>query len=98
MKAAVIEANDFYSQLVAPWQNSVSDIDLSPALSLALNGYDGNQFDAEQLLTGPQTCGVLDYSTGPRACATADLNFSVTRTDPPHDVCLRFFPHLLYPL
>jgi len=46
----------------------------SPCTSLALNGYDGNQFDAEQLLTGPQTWGVLDYSTGARACAAADLN------------------------
>jgi protein arginine N-methyltransferase 1 len=95
LKAAVIEANDFYSQLVAPWQNSVSDIDLSPALSLALNGYDGNQFDAEQLLTGPQTWGVLDYSTGARACAAADLNFSVTRTGTAHGVCLWFETDLL---
>jgi len=46
----VIRSERLLFTLVAPWQNSVSDIDLSPALSLALNGYDGNQFDAEQLL------------------------------------------------
>jgi protein arginine N-methyltransferase 1 len=95
LKAAVIEANDFYSQLVAPWQNSVSDIDLSPALSLTLNGYEGNRFNAEQLLTGPQTWGVLDYSTGATACAAADLNFSVTRTGTAHGVCLWFETELL---
>src|SRR5271165_7114474 len=50
LKAAVIDAHDFYARLVSPWQNSVPEIDLSQALLPVLNQFYGTVFKLEQLL------------------------------------------------
>ena len=95
LKAALIEAGDFYSKLVSPWSQSSPGLDLSPSLSLLLNGFYSSHFHSDQLLTEPQTWAVLDYSAGANACAAADLNFSVTRAGTAHGLCLWFETDLL---
>jgi protein arginine N-methyltransferase 1 len=90
LKTALIEASDFYSKLVSPWSDSTPRLDLSPSLSLLLNGVYTSHFTRDQLLTEPQTWAVLDYSIGAKACAAADLNFSVSRTGTVYGVCLWF--------
>jgi protein arginine N-methyltransferase 1 len=95
LKAAVIEAPDFYSKLVSPWLNSSPEFDLSLSLPLLLNGSYSNHFKADQVLTDPQTWAVLDYSAGARACASADLSFTITRAGTAHGVCLWFETELI---
>ena len=95
LKAAVIDASDFYSKLVTPWLQSTPSLNLAPCLPLLLNGSYSSHFNSEQLLTEPQTWAVLDYSAGAKACAAAELNFSVARAGKAHGVCLWFETELL---
>ena len=90
LKAAIIEAGDFYSKLVSPWAKSIPSLELSPSLSLLLNGSYSSHFNSDQLLTEAQTWGVLDYSTGAKVSQTANLDFSVTRSGIAHGICLWF--------
>jgi Methyltransferase domain/Arginine methyltransferase oligomerization subdomain len=90
LKAAVIDAGDFYSRLISPWQESVPSLDLSPSLSLLLNGSYTSQFNPDQLLADPQTWAVLDYSAGAKPSADANLDFSVTRSGTANGICLWF--------
>jgi protein arginine N-methyltransferase 1 len=95
LKAAVIEAEEFYSKLGAPWTKSIPSLDLSSSLPLLLNGSYSGHFKFEQLLTEPQTWAVLEYSTGAKACAVAKLDFVVTRSGTAHGICLWFEAELL---
>lgn len=95
LKAAAIEASDFYLKLTSPWLKSAPGLNLSPSLSLVLNESYGNHFNGGQLLTEPQTWAVLDYLSGAKACLAADLNFVVTRAGTAHGLCLWFETELL---
>jgi len=95
LKAAVIEASDFYSKLISPWTKAVPGLDLSPSLPLLLNGSYSSHFSTDQLLTEPQTWGVLDYLVGAKSSATANLDFCVTRGGTAHGICLWFEAQLL---
>jgi protein arginine N-methyltransferase 1 len=95
LKAAVIEASDFYSNLVSPWREAAPALDLSLSLSLLLNETYKVHFDSDQLLTAAQTWAVLDYSTGAQACASANLNFAVNRASMAHGICLWFETELI---
>ena len=95
LKAAVIEAGDFYSKLVSPWLRSTSALNLSPCLSLLLNGSYSSHFSSDQLLTESQTWASLDYATGAKACAKADLHFSTRRDGIAHGICLWFDTELI---
>ena len=96
LRAAVIEASDFYSKLVSPWLQAAPALHLESSLSLLLNGSYSSHFSSEQLLTEAQTWAVLDYSAGAKACATADLSFSVTRAATAHGLCIWFETDLLH--
>jgi protein arginine N-methyltransferase 1 len=95
LKAALIEAGDFYSKLVSPWLRSTPALNLSPCLSLLLNGSYSSHFNSDQLLTESQTWASLDYATGAKACAKVDLHFSTTRDGIAHGVCLWFEAELI---
>jgi protein arginine N-methyltransferase 1 len=90
LKAAVIEADDFYSKIVSPWTNSVPSLELSASLPLLLNGSYTSHFNSDQLLTASQTWAVLDYSAGANACPSANLDLCVTRAGTAHGICLWF--------
>jgi len=95
LKAAVVEAKEYYGELAAPWQKALGGLDLSSPLSLVLNGYYAVSFKPEQLLTEPLTWQVLDYSVGAATNATASLRFRVARTGTAHGLCLWFETQLL---
>jgi len=90
LKVAVIEAADFYSKLVSPWLTSTRALDLKSSLPLLLNGPYTTHFSRQQLMVVPQTWVVLDYSRGAKACASADLNFTVTQAGKAHGICVWF--------
>jgi len=90
LKAAVIEAKEYYEELTAPWQKAVDGLDLSLSLSLILNGSYGVSFKPEQLLAEPLTWHVLDYTVGAATRAATELRFRIARTGTAHGVCVWF--------
>ena len=90
LRVALIEADDFYIRLVAPWSGSVPGLDFTHARHLLLNTRYTQDFKPEQLLTHAQSWAVLDYSAGASPSAAADLTFSVTRAATAHGLCLWF--------
>jgi len=94
LKAAVIEANEYYSRLTSPWQKAVPAVDLSASLLPILNQTYSSSFKNDQLLTQPQDWGLLDYAVGAPARLAAELEFSVARNGTAHGVCLWFETNL----
>src|SRR5258708_18282138 len=90
LKAAVIEADEFYSRLASPWQKSLPEVDLSSALLTILNQTYSSTFKNEQLLTHAQDWGLLDYIVGAPARVSAELDFHVERRGTAHGVCVWF--------
>ena len=90
LKAAVIEADEYFSRLISPWQKSVPGIDLSPSLLPILNQAYRSSFENDQLLTQPQNWGLLDYTVGAPVRVATELDFSAERDGTAHGVCLWF--------
>ena len=95
LKAAIIEAGDFYSKLISPWRESLPSLELSLSVPLVLNGSYTSHFKPDQLLTEPQTWAVVDYLAGAKAGAAANLDFVITRAGTGHGICLWFEAQLL---
>jgi protein arginine N-methyltransferase 1 len=95
LRAAVVEAKEFYERLTAPWQKTADSLDLSSSLSLILNGSYGVSFKSEQLFTEPQSWHCLDYTGGPAPSAAASLCFRARRSGTVHGLCLWFEAQLL---
>ena len=90
LKAAVIEADEYYSRLTSPWQKSVPGVDLSPSLLPSLNQCYSSSFKNDQLLTEAQDWGLLDYTAGAPTRVAAELDLHVAREGTAHGVCLWF--------
>jgi protein arginine N-methyltransferase 1 len=90
LKAAVIDAGEFYSRLTSPWQESVPGLDLSPSLLPILNQSYSSTFNKDQLLTRPQNWALLDYTVGAPVRVAAELDFCAARDGTAHGVCLWF--------
>lgn len=90
LKAAIIEAEEYYSHLTSPWRKSVPELDLSPSLLPILNQSYSSSFKNEQLLTRAQDWGLLDYSVGAATRVAAELDFYAARDGTAHGVCLWF--------
>ena len=90
LKAAVVQADDFYGRLLAPWSECVSGVDLSALRVRLLNQGHTNHFEPQQLLAPGQEWGTLDYTVGAPARAAAQLQFCATRGGTGHGICLWF--------
>ncbi len=90
LKAAVIEAEEYYSRLMTPWRKSVPELDLSPSVFPILNEFYRGSFKKDQLLTEEQDWGLLDYSVGVAKRVSAELDFRVDREGVAHGLCLWF--------
>jgi type I protein arginine methyltransferase len=90
LKAAVIEADEYYARLTSPWRTSVAGLDLSPSLLSVLNQFYTLTCKSEQLLTQVEDWGLLDYTVGVAPRVTAELDFYATRKGTGHGVCLWF--------
>src|SRR5258706_12819156 len=90
LKAAVINADEYYSRLISPWQKSVPGVDLSPSLLPILNQSYGSSFKKDQLLTQAQDWGLLDYTARAPKRVNAELDFPATRDGTAHGVWLWF--------
>src|SRR6267142_228296 len=90
LKAAIINAAEYYSRLTLPWRACESGIDLSRSLLLILNGCYTTNFTADQVLTECKSWGVLDYQSGVAANAAAELCFEVPQAGTGHGICVWF--------
>jgi len=90
LKAALIEAPDFYSRLTSPWETQIAGLDLKPPLVQLLNQLQSSSFQREQLVTAPQDWGELDYLAGAQTSVARELNFAAARPGTVHGVCLWF--------
>lgn len=90
LKLAVVDADEYYSGLSSPWNRRVQGLELASTLSLVLNEQYGVRFQSGQLLTEPQTWGVLDYTASTRNQVAAKLNFRASRPGIAHGLCAWF--------
>lgn len=90
LKAAVVEAKEYYDGLTAPWKKAVNGLDLSSSLGPILNEKYGVSFRHEQLLTEPLIWHVLEYTAEALKRASAAIRFRVERTGTAHGLCLWF--------
>jgi type I protein arginine methyltransferase len=90
LKAAVIEAEEYYSHLTTPWRKSLPELDLSPSVLPILNQFYSSSFKKDQLLTEAQDWGLLDYTVGAASRVTAELDFRAVREGMAYGVCLWF--------
>jgi protein arginine N-methyltransferase 1 len=90
LKAAVIEADEYYSRLTSPWRNLIPEVDLSSSLLPVLNQSYSVSFRNDLLLTEAQNWGLLDYTVGAATRASAELDFHAAREGTAHGVCLWF--------
>lgn len=88
LRAAVIEANELYCRLIAPWK--VRDMDLSSSLPLVLNSHYSAEVKGEQMLTDSLSWAELDYAAGASAHVTGELTFRASRTGTAHGLCVWF--------
>lgn len=90
MKAAIVEASDYYSRLTSAWRVFEPEIDLSRSLMLILNDSYTAYFKEDQLLTESKRWCVLDYQAGVTPNAAGDLCFHAMRAGTAHGICVWF--------
>ena len=90
LRAALVDATEYYCRLTAPWQTTVPEVDLSAALAFIVNTNYGVQFKPEQLMTDALTWGVLDYMKGAETSASAELHFEAIKPGIAHGICVWF--------
>jgi type I protein arginine methyltransferase len=90
LKAAVIEAAEYYAELTSPWRSLVPVLDLSSSLAPILNQTYSGSFKKDQLLTQPLDWGVLDYTVGAATRVSAELEFHTARKGTAHGLCVWF--------
>ena len=90
LKAAVIEADQYYSGLISPWRSLVPGVDLSSSVLPILNQSFSSTFKNEQLLTPALDLGLLDYTAGAPARVSAELEFCAARDGTAHGLCVWF--------
>ena len=100
LKAAVIDASEFYCQLTAPWRKQAYGIDLSSSLTQILNTTYGAEFNPEQLISEPMSWAELDYQVGAETNVAAELNLHLSRSGTASGLCVwfetRLFGHIGY--
>jgi len=87
--AAALETPEHYNRRISPWKNP-GGLELSPGLSLILNGVYKVSSRRDQLLNEPQLFCTLDYSRPFSFRASADLRFRITRSGIGHGLTLWF--------
>lgn len=87
---ACVEAPDLYRKFSAPWSDNAYGLDMQAARRLVSNTWRKAQLKPEQLLTAPQCCGSLDYSTVENPDWVSEVSSSPTRAGTAHGFCVWF--------
>jgi type I protein arginine methyltransferase len=90
LKAALVEAHQFYSELTTPWRKSVQKGEFSLPLKMILNTPHGSRVKLEELMSLQMDFCSLDYALNPTVNASAKLSFSANRNGTAHGIVLWF--------
>ena len=90
VKAAIMECEEIYSELVAPWSTCVAGAELSIPRRLELNTAHGGRIKFEQLMSEPQELCTLDYLGDTDPNVSGKLSFRATRGGMAHGICVWF--------
>lgn len=87
---ACIEAPDAFRRLTRPWSENAYGLDMRAAFKLVSNQWDRAKVKAEQVISAPQRCGSVDYTTVENPDFASTVNSPVTRAGIGHGVCAWF--------
>jgi protein arginine N-methyltransferase 1 len=90
VKAAIMECEEIYSGLVAPWSTCVAGVELSIPRRLELNTTHGGRIKFEQLISRSQELCTLDYMGNSEPNTSAKLAFQAGRNGTGHGICVWF--------
>jgi protein arginine N-methyltransferase 1 len=90
LMAAIVQAEQVYSDLTSPWRASVEEVELSLPLRMVLNTTHNSRIEPEQLVSTPKEFCALDYLGNPSPNATAKLVFRANRSGKSHGICVWF--------
>jgi protein arginine N-methyltransferase 1 len=90
LMAAIVQAEQVYSDLASPWRASVEGVELSFPLRMVLNTTHNSRIELDQLVSAPKEFCVLDYLGNPSLNATAKLVFRANRSGKSHGICVWF--------
>jgi Arginine methyltransferase oligomerization subdomain/Ribosomal protein L11 methyltransferase (PrmA) len=90
LKAAIIEAEKVYSNLISPWKTCVGEVKLSIPLHLVLNTGHSTTVKVEQLISEPEELCTLDYMGNPETNVSVKLEFRANRNGTAHGICVWF--------
>ena len=82
LKAAIVDANQVYSELIKPWREAVKEAEFSTPLKMILNTPHSARVKPEQLMSQSKDFCFLDYAGDPAVNAGAELSFSQVGTEP----------------
>jgi type I protein arginine methyltransferase len=90
LKGAIVEAQQFYSELTKPWLGTVKESEFSTPLKMVLNTPHSSRVKPEQLMSHAKDFCSLDYARNPATNAAAQLSFSTVRGGTAHGIALWF--------
>lgn len=90
LNAALIEAEEYYSNLVRPWSKDELGLNLSRARKAVLNAQYTTEFRTGQMLSEQQAWTVLDYALRASPSPAGDFALVATRPGTAHGLCLWF--------
>jgi protein arginine N-methyltransferase 1 len=93
--AAVIEADDRYEELVAPWENNGFELDLSAGTRLITNNWRKTRIRAEQLFVEPVCWTTIDYYEVNTPDIQAEISWRAARNGTAHGVAVWFDSELV---
>jgi protein arginine N-methyltransferase 1 len=88
--AAVVEAPELYSRLVAPWDENSYGLDMQPARQIVTNTWCKGRVAPEQLLVEPKCWATLDYTMVDSPHVGAHVTWTVARAGTAHGFLLWF--------
>ena len=90
LKAAIVDANQVYSELIKPWREAVKEAEFSTPLKMILNTPHSVRVKPEQLMSQSKDFCFLDYADDPAVNAGAELSFFASRNGTAHGIALWF--------
>ncbi len=93
--AGVVSVPKLYEQIVAPWKRTEWNLDLSSALTQAVNTPQACQLSDNHLLSDSAQWGEMDYRTIRNTDAHAELSLSVIREGTAHGIALWVDYHIV---
>lgn len=88
--AAVVEIPHLYDRIVDVWDRNSYQLDMTAARQIVINNWGKGWVTPAQILTVPQSWGVLDYTTIDSPDVQAEINWTVERSGTGHGVSIWF--------